>query len=161
MPYGDEKHNLIFQELTNMLGEENVRHGPATMTAYSRCLFAVATLNRARKPEFVVLPRDTQDVQRIAQLANRYEFPYSIMGSGVMMPLHSAAKRYWCIIDPKRMTKVEVDEKNMFVVVEPAVYFAQMHGETLKRGLIGCVPGGGGGTSVLANSLVNGMGLFN
>ncbi|GAI24953.1 unnamed protein product, partial [marine sediment metagenome] len=28
-------------------------------------------------------------------------------------------------------------------------------------GLIGCLPGGGGGVSVLANSLVNGMGLFN
>jgi hypothetical protein len=64
-------------------------------------------------------------------------------------------------IDLKRMNKMWLDEKNMFVVLEPAITFAQMHGETLKRGLIGCLPGGGGGVSVLANTLVNGMGLFN
>jgi len=54
-----------------------------------------------------------------------------------------------------------IDEKNQFVLLEPAVTFCQMHGQTLKRGLIGCMPGGGGGVSVLANAFVNGMGLFN
>jgi glycolate oxidase len=156
MPYGDEKHNLIHQELVNILGEDNVRNGTATMTAYSRCLFAVSTLNRKRKPEFVVLPKNTEDIQRIMQLAIRYEFPYSIMGSGVMMPLHGTAKRYWCIIDPKRMNRVEIDEKNMFAVIEPYVTHAQLQAEAMQRGLFNGIPLVGAQAMALANHVWHG-----
>ena len=34
MPYGDEKHNLIYQELVNMLGEEYVEDDPTVMQAF-------------------------------------------------------------------------------------------------------------------------------
>lgn len=156
MPYGDDKHNLIFKELVNVLGEAHVRNGPATMAAYSRCMFAVSTLGRARRAEFVVLPANTEDVQNIVRLANRYEFPFSIMGSGVMMPLHGPAKRYWCIIDPKRMTQVEVDEQNMYAVIEPFVTHAQLQAEAMKKGLYNGIPLVGAQAMALANHVWHG-----
>ena len=48
-------------------------------------------------------------------------------------------------IDLKRMNQLHIDDKNMYAVLEPGVVYAQLHGAALKRGLIGCMPGGGGG----------------
>lgn len=156
MPYGDDKHNLIYQELVNVLGEDYVRDNPATMHAYSRCMFAVSTLSRKRRPEFIVMPGSTEEVVKVVKLANRYDFPFSAMGSGVMMPLHGAAKKYWCIFDFKRMTHVEVDDKNMTAVIEPFVSHAQLQGEAMKRGLMNGIPLVGAQAMALANHVWHG-----
>jgi len=151
MPLGDEKHKLIYEELTNVLGPEYVRDGPATMWAYSRANFAVSTLNRSRRPEFVVQPGSTEDVQRIVQLANRYQFPFSVVGSGIMMVLHGAARPYWCLIDPKRMSRLEIDGKNMYAIIEPYVTHAQLQAEAMKAGLFNGIPLVGAHANALAN----------
>jgi len=151
MPLGDEKHKLIYQELVNILGAEYVSDGAATMRAYSRANFAISTLNRNRRPEFIALPGSTEDVQKIVQLANRYQFPFSVMGSGVMIPLMGAARPYWCIIDPKRMNRIEIDEKNMYAIIDPFVTHAQLQAEAMKVGLFNGIPLVGAHTNALAN----------
>jgi glycolate oxidase len=151
MPFGDEKHGLIYDELVNILGEGNVSDGQATLLAYSRDMFAVSLLRRKRGPEFVVLPGNTEDIQRIIQLANRYKFPFSVMSGGWMLPLMGAARPYWCIIDFKRMTGLEIDEKNMYAIIEPNVTHAQVQAEAMKVGLYNGVPLVGSHMSALAN----------
>jgi len=151
MPLGDEKHNLIYQELVNTLGPEYVKDGPATLRAYSRDMFGVSVLRRKRGPEFIVLPGNTGDVQEIVQLANRYKFPFSVISGGWMLPLMGAAKPYWCIIDFKRMTGLEIDEKNMCAIIEPNVTHVQVQAEAMKVGLYNGIPLVGGHMSALAN----------
>jgi len=157
MPLGDEKHNLIYQELVNILGPEHISDGPVTLRAYSRSTFAAATLNRNRRAEFIALPENTEDIQKIVQLANRYKFPFSIMGSGVMMPLHGAARPYWCLIDPKRMTRIEIDDQNMYAIIEPGVTHAQVQAEAMKLGLFNGIPLVGAQACALANHVWHGQ----
>jgi len=151
MPLGDEKHRLIHGELVNILGEDSVSDGRATLLAYSRDMFGVSLFRRKRGPEFVALPGSTEDVQRIVQLANRYKFPFSVISGGWMFPLMGAARAYWCIIDFKRMTGLEIDEKNMYAVIEPNVTHAQVQAEAMKVGLYNGVPLVGAHMSALAN----------
>ena len=151
MPLGDEKHSLIYGELVNILGEGNVSDGRATILAYSRDMFAVSVLRRKRGPEFIALPGSTEDVQRIVQLANRYKFPFSVISGGWMFPLMGAARPYWCIIDFKRMTRLEIDENNMYAIIEPNVTHAQVQAEAMKVGLYNGVPLVGAHMSALAN----------
>ena len=151
MPLGDEKHKLIYKELVNVLGFDYVADGAAIVRAYSRDMFAVSVLRRKRGPEFIVLPGNTEDVQRIVQLANRYKFPFSVMSGGWMLPLMGAAKQYWCIIDFKRMNGLKIDEKNMCAVIEPSVTHAQVQAEAMKVGLYNGIPLVGAHMSALAN----------
>jgi len=100
MPLGDEKHKRIFDELVNLLGEGNVSDSRAVMKAYSRDCYATGVLQR-RGPEFIVLPGSTEDVQAIVKLANRYKFPFSVIGSGLFQHIHGAVKDYWCKCTPR------------------------------------------------------------
>jgi len=158
MPLGDEKHELIHNELVNILGCDFVSDDPAVTEAYSRDFYAVSVLH-GRSPEFVTLPGSTQDVQQIISLANRNQFPFSVMGSGLMFPLIRAVKPYWCMVDLKRMNRLEIDEKNMYAIIEPCVTHAQLHAEAVKKGLHMGVGGAGAHTSSMANHLFQGIQL--
>ena len=155
MPY-DENHKVIYDELINTLGPDYVLDDPAALFAYTRD-YTENFIGQMPRPDFVVMPGSTEDVQKIVQLANRYKFPYSVIGSAQSAPMSFAGRPYWCIIDTKRMTKVEIDEKNMYAIVEPYATFAAVHAEAIKRGLFIGVPGAGSQLSCLANHLHQGI----
>ena len=156
MPLGDEKHKLIYDEMVNILGPNYVSDDPAVTQAYSRDFYAVGSLRR-RSPEFIALPGSTEDVQQIIKLANRYKFPFSVIGGGLIFPVIGARKPYWCIVDPKRMNRLEIDEKNMYAIVEPYVSHAQVHAEAMKRGLHTGTPMNSSQCPSLANHVFQGM----
>ncbi len=155
MPLGDEKHRLIHEALANVLGPEYVSDDPAVTEAYSRDLYAASVLGK-QSPEFVVLPGSTEDVQRTVRLANRYQFPFSVIGSGLLFPVIGARRPYWCIVDPKRMNQIEIDERNMYAIIEPYATHAQLHAEAMKRGLYMGNTMAGSQTSCLANHVFQG-----
>jgi len=134
VPRGDEKHKRIYDELVNILGSEYVSDDRAVLEAYSRESQTPSFQTRGRG-EFVVLPGSADDMRQIVKLANRYQFPFAVLGSGLYFVTTAAVKPYWCFIDTKRMNKVEIDEKNMCAVVEPYVSLAQVQAEAMKRGL--------------------------
>jgi glycolate oxidase len=146
MLLGDEKHKLIYGELVNILGADYVSDDPAVTQAYSRDFYAASVLRR-QSPEFIVLPGSTEDVQQIIRLANRYKFPFSVIGSGLIFSLVGARKPYWCLVHTKRMNRIEIDEKNMYAIIEPYVTHAQLHAEAMKRGLYMGTPEAGSQTS--------------
>lgn len=150
MPLGDDKHKLIYQELVNILGIDYVAHDPAIMEGFRR---SHSTPHNQMRPEFIVLPGSTEDVQQIIRLANRYQFPYSVTSTGLMLVTCCAVKPYWVFIDPKRLNQVEIDEKNKLAIVQPYVTVAQLQAEAMKVGLFYPVPGASAQASVLANSM--------
>ena len=152
MPLGDDKHKQMYEELVNILGSRYVNDDPAVMQAYSRDYYAVGILRR-RRPEFVLMPGSTEDMQKIVKLANRYKFPLSIIGTGMFLPTVVAAADYWCIIDSKRLNRVEVDEKNMYAIIENSVTHAQLHAEAIKKGLFNGIPETGGQASAFCNTI--------
>jgi len=156
MPLGDEKHKLIYDELVNILGADYVSDDRAVTEAYSRESQTFTQLTKGRA-EFVILPGSTEDVRQIIKLANRYQFPFSVLGSGLMLAVTAAIKPYWCMIDTKRMNRLEIDEKNMYAIIEPYVTHAQLQAEAMRRGLFNGVPEAGAQSSSLANHVAFGM----
>jgi len=157
MPLGDEKHRLIYDELVNILGADYVSDDRAVAEAYSREAQTPSFATKKRRAEFIVLPGSTEDVQQIIKLANRYQFPFSVLGSGLMLATTAAIKPYWCMIDTKRMNRIEIDEKNMYAIIGPYVTHAQLQAEAMKRGLINGIPEAGGQSSSLANHIFQGQ----
>lgn len=152
MPYGDEKHKLIYQELVNVLGAQYVCDDPGVLQAYWRDYYAVGVLRR-RRPEFVIQPGGTQDIQTVVKLANRHGFPFSIIGTGMFFPTVVANKDYWCMMDSKRLTNIEIDEKNMYAVIQNHVTHVNLHAEAMKKGLFNGIPEAGGQASAFCNTI--------
>jgi glycolate oxidase len=113
------------------------------------------------RPEFVALPGTVEDVQAIVKLANRLKFPVIPIGTSLSGSC-KANKAATVILDmAKRMKRiVELDAKNMYVVVEPGVTYAELHAEAIKKGLTHHgAPSSGSQSKVLAN--VVGIGAIN
>jgi len=152
-----EKHRLICEELVNILGERNVSDDPVVTEAYGRERQTPLLASKGRA-EFVVLPGSAEDVQQIVRLANRYNFPFSVMSVGMLGVCFAAEGiPYWCQIDLKRMDSLEIDEKNMYAIVEPYVTNVQLQVEAMKRGLYCGIPSAGGSSSVIGNHIFMGM----
>jgi glycolate oxidase len=111
-----------------------------------------------RRPYAVVLPSCVEEIRSIYRLANRYK--YIVIPAG-NYNWDVPTRANTIVIDSKRMNRIiEIDERNMFAIVEPGVTHAQLNTEAMRRGLISSTTGGGGPTSVIANSLFLGMGGF-
>ena len=94
------------------------------------------------------------------KVANRYKIPY--VPASTYWVTHCAAKREdQMIIDLKRMTDLEIDEKNMYAVCQSGVIYSQLQEEAMKRGLYITVPGGGAQAAVIPNHLTWGLSPLN
>jgi len=146
---------IVFQNLESIVGPDYVSSDPAILEAYSKQPWPHGILLR-RRPFAVVIPSCTEEIQSIYRLANRYR--YIVIPAG-NYNWDVPTRANTIVIDPKRMNKIlEIDERNMFAVVEPGVTHAQLNTEVMRRGLISNTTGGGGPTSVIANNLFLGMG---
>ncbi|UCG68504.1 MAG: FAD-binding oxidoreductase [Thermoplasmata archaeon] len=148
---------MAYKALSNVLGPDYVTSDPAIMQAYAGGQIGYKSIHRS--PDCVVLPKDTEEVQAIYRLANQYEFCVIPVGTN-LFPTCVPSDEGYIIIDPKRMDKIiEIDEKNMYAVVEPYVTFFQLQTETMKVGLTSYVSGAGSQISVMANLLFQGSGF--
>jgi len=145
----------VYKEIEGILGPHNVSQNTGVLQAYSKQPFPPGLLGRKR-PDAVVLPESTCDVQALVKLANRYKFAYIPMGNyNWDVPRQDNT----VIIDFKKMNKiVTIDEQNMYAVVEPGVTHAQLQAECMKRNLICNSTWGGSPCSVLANTIFFGVG---
>ncbi len=154
MPLGDEKHQTIYEELVNLLGEEYVEDDPAVMEGFYRDFYSAVTIEAPRL-EFWVLPGSVEDIQGIYRLANRLDFPVSVTSTGLMLmscqPVTGHA--YWCLIDPKRLNRYWIDTDNMYAVLEPYVTVAQLQSVTMREGLCCGVTGAGSQCSAMAMNI--------
>lgn len=154
MPLGDEKHQVVYAELVNLLGEEYVEDDPVVMESFYRDFYSAVTVAVPRL-EFWVLPGNVEDVQGIYCLANRLDFPVSVTSTGLMLASCQPVTGYpyWCLIDTKRLDHLWVDTENMFAVIEPYVTVAQLHSVTFRHGLFCGVTGAGSQGSALAMNI--------
>jgi glycolate oxidase len=97
------------------------------------------------------MPGSTEEVQSIVKIANRYGFPFIPRGSG--FTFHAFPTQGGTIVvDPKRMDRIiELNEKDMYAVIEPYVSFVGLQAEAMKYGLYTPTPLAGSQVSCLAN----------
>ena len=116
-------HGAILKELIDIVGEEYVMDGSASLFVYSGDM----TENVPHMPEFVVAPITVDEVQKIILLANKEKIPVVpfVSGSnlgGLTIPLEGGI-----IVDLKRMNKIlEVNERDQYVIIEAGVTFADI-----------------------------------
>jgi glycolate oxidase len=146
----------VVDELEKIVGNAFVSTNRADLFIYSYDL----TFAEPRWPDVVVLPESLDELKAIIGLANREKIPvvpYVAGGNvgGLTIPLQGGI-----LLDLKRMNRiVEVNETDMYAVVEPGVTFGQMkahlekHHPTLKYTYAFSPPS----TGVMTNALVQGL----
>jgi FAD/FMN-containing dehydrogenase len=155
----EELPEEVYQALETIVGSENVSKDPAICQAYARGGYGTFLYDReCYPPTCVILPQNTEEVQAIVKVANRYKIPY-IPVSTYYITYATPARPNAIMMDLKRMNKlITIDEKNMYAIVEPYIAHSQIQKEAWKRGLYHMSLGCGGQASVLANTIFSGLG---
>ena len=149
-----------YAALEQVVGPENISAKEAVTQVYGYN-WGVELLNLqqgkgfspfATTPAAVVLPGSTAEVQQVVRLCNRYEINFKAFSTG-FGPWNTVSRPRTILLDLRRMNHiVEIDEKNLHVVIEPYVTGSQMQAELLRRGLNCHMPGAGPQVSALASS---------
>jgi glycolate oxidase len=119
----------IYQAFEDVVGAENICDDPVIMPSYHSADLAA-----------VILPKNTDEVQAIVKLCNKYKLQFRAVCTGWtgMFP------KGIVYLDLRRMNRIiEINEKNMYAVVEPYVISAQLQAELFKRGLNCNIKGAG------------------
>jgi glycolate oxidase len=133
----------LYKALEDVLGPENISRDPVVTCTNSQF---------KTSPEYaaIVLPGDTKEVQAVVRLCNRYRTPYKASSTHWLMyadPGSSPTIK----IDLRRMNRIlEINEQNMYAVVEPYVIAAELQAEVMKRGLLCNITGAGANCSALS-----------
>ncbi len=100
----------------------------------------------------MLLPGSTEEVQAIVKVCNKYKVKFkasSTFWSAMGYPSHDGAIQ----LDMRRMDRIlEIDEKNMYAVIEPYVIGAVLQAEAMKVGLNTHIIGAGSSCSPLASA---------
>ena len=107
-------------------------------------------------PHAVILPRTTEEVQKIVKICNRYNVPYVPFSTGFYGPRTHCHVENELIIDMKRMNDFEMDEKHFSVNVGSGVILSSIQQEALNVGAYSVIGGGGGQCSAIANLIGDG-----
>jgi hypothetical protein len=144
-----------YQALQAIVGPDWVSDDPAICSADR----PGGSAKNRYPPACCIEPETTAEVQAIVKVCNRYMIPFiatSTFGSSVP----GTNRQGVLFIDLKRMRKLEIDEDNLYAVVEPGIASAVLQAELMKRGLMTFVPMSGGECSVMANAINIGEGAL-
>ncbi len=87
-------------------------------------------------PSCVVFPESSQQVSEMLQLASRYRIPIYPRGAGSGMVGGSVPIEAGVVVSFERMNRIiEIDENNMFCIVEPGVVTEYLQNIVSKKGL--------------------------
>ena len=143
-----------YKALEDIVGAEYITDEPAILDTYSRSWgmeWAIPGELFAPRQLAAILPASVEEVQAIVKVCNRYRVPFRAHATG-FGPTGTVGKRPFVSIDLRRMNRIlEIDERNMYAVVEPYVSFGILNFEAMKRGLQYHHLGVGPGATVLAS----------
>ncbi|MDI6873078.1 FAD-binding oxidoreductase [Candidatus Solincola sp.] len=142
-----------YRELEEIVGPENVSREPAVLEGYAWQPF----LNDdpelwIKRPVAAVLPGSTEEVREVVRACNRHGLKFKALSTG-WGAIGGPSTEGVVQVDLRRMDRIlEIDEKNMYAVVEPYVCGAQLQAEAMKRGLNTHIIGAGPSCSPLASA---------
>ena len=107
-------------------------------------------------PGCVIMPRTTEEVQKIVRLCNRYKVPFVPYSTGWYGPRSHCHVADELLVDLKRMNDFEIDEEHLYAVVGPGIIYSQLQEEAMRRGMYIVIGGGGAQVSAIANMIGDG-----
>ena len=134
--------------LEDIVGPEYISQDPEILYPYSwRSGVRASTAHFTALFEAAVLPRTTEEVRKIVKLCNKFKIQFKASSTG-WGPYNDVSEAGCIKLDLRRMNRIiEINEKNMYAVVEPGVIGAQLHAECMKRGFTSNVTGAGSNCS--------------
>lgn len=143
----------VYRSFESVVGPENISDDPAVLTSYMYQPFgSIKGVWADISPAAVILPGSAEEVVAIAKICNRHRIVFKAMSTGWGM--HNLPGVEGAVsLDLRRMNRIlQIDERNMFAVVEPYVICAQLQVEAMKKGLNCHIIGAGSNTSALASA---------
>ncbi len=117
------------KELQEALGEEWVSDSPAVLTCYHRDFTIVV----GNKPQMVVLPSSTEEVQAVVRIVQKYEIPLMTMTTGFNHAGQCVPKQGGVLMDLRRMDgTIEIDEESMTLTLSPYIRIGAIFEECIK-----------------------------
>jgi glycolate oxidase len=143
----------VYQALEAIVGPDNISDDPATLDSYAFQWTAELSQRGSKympRPEAALMPGSTEEIQAIVRTCNRYKIKCKAYSTG-WGPYAVPQTEGVIQLDLRRMNRIlEIDEKNMFAVIEPYVIGGQLQAEAMKVGLNTHIIGAGSSCSVLA-----------
>lgn len=157
-----------YKMLEAVVEPDNISEDPTMLDVYSYHFLielqrkGTGTRFTIQRPGAVVLPGSTEETRAIISICNRFGLKSKAQTTGY----GSWNAPSWddvVVIDLRRMNRIlEIDQRNMYAVIEPYVTWAQLQAETMKVGLTPSIAGVGCQCSALANiTSAFGMGPYN
>ncbi|HQP31057.1 MAG TPA: FAD-binding oxidoreductase [Deltaproteobacteria bacterium] len=145
--------NDVYRALEDALGPENVSQELGVIDGYSwQPALNLGYDAWTPRAEAVVMPQSTEEVQAIVKICNRFGLKFKAFSTG-WASWGSPGGPGVIQVDLRRMNRIiDIDEKNMYAIVEPYVCGSQMQAEAMKRGLNTHLIGAGPNCSQLANA---------
>jgi len=149
--------------LINIVGSEWVSDRYEDRLPYSKDKVTSMGFFPSRLPDFVVMPVNTEQIQKIVILANRYKIPLHQLGAGVHLLCGSIPTSGGITLDYKRMDGLWIDEDSMTVTLEPGITAVGISGEFRSRvrnegkNLRPYFPGGPGSSTYMGTLFFQGM----
>lgn len=125
------------EELTKIVGIENLFQDPEVLKHYSKDY----SLAPRGMPNYVIKPKDAQEVQEVVRLANEHRIPLVPCSSKVHFHGATIPREGGIVLDLTKMNRIlEFDEPNRRVRIEPGVTWEQLTNELGKRGFKLVIP---------------------
>ncbi|MDR1684915.1 MAG: FAD-binding protein [Desulfovibrio sp.] len=122
----------LVKEFENIAGKEQVLTEPADLQCYS---YDAAVLNPVM-PALVVAPADKEQLCKTVKLAYDNGLPITVRGSGTNLSGSTIPQGDGMVILTNRLNKIlEINEEDLYAVVEPGVITAQFAAAVTAKGL--------------------------
>lgn len=122
----------IIQALEKIVGRDNVLTDTEDMVTYS---YDAAVLD-AVVPSAAVMPEDTESLGAVVRLCSENRIPMTVRGSGTNLSGGTIPEKGGIVILTGRLNRIlEINEADMYAVVQPGVVTATLAAAVEKRGL--------------------------
>lgn len=120
----------IKEKLVEAVGGEYFSDNPEILKNYSKDYSLVSP----GMPNYVVEPKDTEELQKIMRLANEHRIPIVPCSSGVHFYGSTVPKQGGIMLNLNRMNRIlEIDVLNRKAKIEPGVTWKQLQDELKKQ----------------------------
>lgn len=123
---------IVIEQLVRLLGAEHVLTDPADLEFYAMDAYNILSL-----PIAIVLPGSISDLQEVVRIAATHDVALAPRGGGASYSDgHLPSTPNSLIVDTARLNRiVEINEQDMYVVVEPGVTWSDLWQGLAARGL--------------------------
>jgi FAD/FMN-containing dehydrogenase len=119
----------VEQKLKEVLGADWVSSNPADLSSYGRDF----TIFSGERPNIVVLPETTEEVQRVMRIAYEHKIPLVPLSTGFNHGGLTIPRKGGILVDLKRMKRIlEIDEETLTACFEPGVRMRNLWQECQK-----------------------------